>query len=92
MVGLIPKGHVATYGQIAALAGYPRNSRQVGSLMRSLPANSKVPWHRVISSSGQISIRPNSDSMELQAKRLKSEGVEISETGRIDLRQFRWTP
>src|SRR3954469_16027838 len=76
VVSRIPKGRVATYGQVAVLAGLPRQARLVGYAMHSLPADSDVPWHRVVNATGKISIR--SDGLghdELQAQLLAREGV-----------------
>lgn len=53
LVNRIPRGRVATYGQIAALAGKPRHARQVGAILTSLPEDSKVPWHRVVNAGGE---------------------------------------
>ncbi len=51
----IPRGHVATYGQIAELAGLPRQARQVGYALHALPEKTTVPWHRVVNPQGKIS-------------------------------------
>lgn len=92
LIKKIPRGRVATYGQIATLANRPRNSRQVGAVLKSLPAGSGVPWHRVVNSHGRISDRSHSASEGLQRCLLESEGVELNETGRIDLNVFQWRP
>lgn len=92
MIGQIPMGKVATYGQIARLAGIPRNSRQVGSILRSLPSKTKIPWFRVVSSKGEISSRGNSNSEHYQRTKLETEGVEFNKRGRISLKQFGWEP
>ena len=91
-VSRIPKGRVATYGQIASLAGLPRQARLVGYAMHALPADSDVPWHRVVNAAGKISIR--SDGLghdELQAQLLRREGVRFVD-GAIPLATFRWKP
>ena len=92
----IPVGKVATYGQIARLAGYPRNSRQVGSVMKKLPSGSSVPWHRIVNSNGFVAERSGSfadDSIEnYQRELLESEGVCLDSRGRVDLSQFQWVP
>ena len=90
VVRRIPKGRVATYGQIAELAGLEGHARQVGYALHNLPERSDVPWHRVINARGEISPRSAGDSHELQRLLLESEGVEIDLRGRIDLKQFRW--
>ena len=87
----IPRGRVATYGQIAALAGLDGHARQVGYALHNLPGSSNVPWHRVINSRGEISPRSQGDSHELQRLLLEAEGVEFSLDGRVDLRRFRWS-
>ena len=91
----IPRGRVATYGQIAALAGMPRHARQAGYALAALPANLKIPWHRVINAQGRISLRLkhwDSGSDELQRILLEAEGVIFDSSGRIDLKRFRWEP
>jgi len=87
----IPVGSVASYGQIAEIAGIPRGARQVGYALRKLPSNSEVPWHRVIQSLGRIAFEKGSRAYNRQAKRLIMEDVVILE-GRIDMRKFRWQP
>ena len=88
----IPKGRVATYGQIAALAGLPRQARLVGYAMHALPAGSGVPWHRVVNAAGKISIRADGlGHDELQAQLLRREGVRFVD-GAIPLARYRWQP
>lgn len=87
----IPRGRVATYGQIAELAGLEGHARQVGYALHSLPERSDVPWHRVINAKGEISPRSAGDSHELQRMLLESEGVGVDERGRIDLKRYRWS-
>jgi methylated-DNA-protein-cysteine methyltransferase related protein len=86
----IPRGRVATYGQIAELAGLEGHARQVGYALNVLPARSKVPWHRVINARGEISPRRGSDAHELQRHMLEHEGVKFDADGRVSLRRFRW--
>ncbi|MCL4110391.1 UNVERIFIED_CONTAM: hypothetical protein GTU68_025403 [Idotea baltica] len=89
----IPVGQVATYGQIARLAGKPKNSRQVGAVLRGLKADSNVPWHRVVNAKGEISRRTHRlDCESTQAERLRCEGVEFDDSLRIDLTQYQWDP
>ena len=83
----IPAGKVATYGQIAALAGAPRNARQVGDILRG--PHDDVPWQRVINAQGGISTY-KVGSGELQKALLLAEGVEVSAEGKVNLRVFRW--
>jgi methylated-DNA-protein-cysteine methyltransferase-like protein len=88
----IPAGCVATYGQIAALAGFPRRARQVGyALAAGGPED--LPWHRVVNAKGEISRRADPAGHEdLQRRLLESEGVEFSTRGNISLQRFRWRP
>jgi methylated-DNA-protein-cysteine methyltransferase related protein len=87
MVGRIPRGQVATYGQIAALLGYPRAARAVGQAMKQVPAH--LPWHRVVNAQGGISLRGNVAGMLTQRLLLEQEGVPVRR-GRVKLPQHRW--
>ena len=91
IVRLIPRGAVASYGQVAALAGYPRHARHVAAALRSVDDATAVPWHRVISSDGTIPRRGGSDHHELQRLLLESEGVEL-DGGRVPMERYRWEP
>jgi len=86
----IPRGRVATYGQIATLAGLDGHARQVGYALHSLPSGVNIPWHRVINAKGEISPRSAGDSHELQRMLLEDEGVEFALDGRVDLKKFKW--
>ena len=88
----IPKGKVATYGQIAALAGIPRQPRQVGYALYALRRGSDVPWHRVINAKGEVSARSTPGTEGLQRAVLESEGVVFDTRGRVDLGRYRWRP
>jgi methylated-DNA-protein-cysteine methyltransferase-like protein len=90
VVSRIPKGRVATYGQIARLAGLRGQARLVGYAMHALPAGTRVPWQRVVNAKGMISL-PGS-SAERQRERLEQEGVLFDARGRIDLDRFLWQP
>lgn len=92
VVRQIPSGRVATYGQVAALAGYPGQARQVGYALHSLPEGSDVPWQRVINARGEVSERSEGGWEHYQRHLLEDEGVEFSESGRIDLDRYRWEP
>ncbi|WP_069947381.1 MGMT family protein [Microbulbifer aggregans] len=85
----IPAGRVITYGDLAAMAGYPRAARRAGQALRQLPADTALPWHRVINASGRISLPE--PAAQRQRERLEREGV-IAIGGRIDLGRFRWQP
>lgn len=86
----IPYGNVATYGQIAKLSGYPGYSRYVGTVLRNLPSESTLPWHRVINSRGCISFAKDSDGYQRQLSLLEKEGI-TPEKGRISLKTYGWT-
>lgn len=91
VVRRIPRGRVATYGQIAELAGIPRGARQVGYALHALRDHSAVPWHRVLNARGTISLR-SEGAPETQRLRLEREGVRFDSAGRTDLERFRWRP
>ena len=87
----IPAGFVATYGQVADLAGLPRRARLVGKVLRELPADTDVPWHRVITASGAIAFAEGSSACRRQSERLRREGVLVAR-GRVSLAKYRWQP
>jgi methylated-DNA-protein-cysteine methyltransferase-like protein len=90
VVRRIPRGRVATYGQIATLAGFPRQPRLGGHALRH--ADDEVPWHRVVNARGELSPRAQSDSVHVQRARLVAEGVRFDDRGRVDLARFGWRP
>jgi methylated-DNA-protein-cysteine methyltransferase-like protein len=92
VVRRIPKGKVATYGQVATLAGYPGQARQVGYALNTLPDDLAIPWQRVINAKGQISPRANPIYEEIQQQILESESVCFDAHGRIDLVHYQWEP
>jgi len=92
VVRRIPKGRVATYGQVAFLAGLGRRARQAGYAMRVLPEGSPVPWQRVINAAGRISVHPDPLFGALQRSLLEAEGVEFDRDGKVDLGRFQWHP
>lgn len=85
----IPEGSVATYGQIALMAGQSKGARQVSRLLHSMSRKHKLPWHRVVNAKGKISL-PLSDGYALQKALLESEGISFSTTGVINLDRYRW--
>ena len=85
----IPEGRVATYGQVAELAGLPRGARAVGRAMARLPAGTRLPWHRVINATGAVSI-PGVGGARQRAL-LEAEGVAFVD-GRVNLARVRWRP
>lgn len=87
----VPRGKVATYGDIARIAGYPGHARQVGYALHALGAHTPVPWHRVINSSGRISLPPEQGGVE-QRLRLLAEGIMVQPGGRVKLAEYRWAP
>jgi len=91
VVRRVPRGKVATYGQIAALAGMPRHARQVGYALHALPPGSDVPWHRVVNARGEVSPRSAPGWEDVQRDLLEQEGVELPR-GRVDLARHAWRP
>lgn len=91
VVKKIPRGKVATYGQIAALAGYARQPRLAGYALAHTPASEKIAWHRVINAQGKIALPPRSVAYRKQRILLESEGV-IFIAGRVNLKRHRWQP
>jgi methylated-DNA-protein-cysteine methyltransferase-like protein len=92
VVRRIPRGRVATYGQVARLAGMPGHARQVGYALNALPAGSRLPWQRVVNAEGGISPRSRPGCDDGQRALLEEEGVEFDERGRIALSRYRWSP
>ena len=90
VVRRIPAGKVATYGQVATLAGARGHARQVGYALHGLPEDADVPWHRVVNARGQISLRSVPGSGAEQKRLLEAEGVEFDRVGTIDLSRCRW--
>ncbi len=91
VVRRIPKARVATYGQVAELAGMAGHARQVGYALHALPAHTRVPWHRVINARGEVSPRANGERLTQQML-LEDEGVEFDARGRLKLKLFQWKP
>lgn len=90
-VARVPRGRVATYGQIASVAGLPGHARMVGYALSALGEESRVPWHRVVNAAGRISLRSDGRPMdEIQRFLLEREGVCFGDTGAIRLARFRW--
>jgi methylated-DNA-protein-cysteine methyltransferase related protein len=90
VVRRIPRGRVATYGQVASLAGLPGHARQVGYALHALPGGTLVPWHRVVNAAGKISPRATPGGELVQRLLLEGEGVPLDGRGRVPLRQVRW--
>ena len=92
VVRRIPRGRVATYGQIAELAGLAGHARQVGYAMAALPSASAVPWQRVINAAGMVSRRKMPGAELSQRQLLEREGVKFDAKGRVNLKKVRWRP
>lgn len=91
MVARIPRGQLATYGQIAELIGAWGCARQVGWALRRLPLPSDLPWHRVVNAKGRVSLslaREGSDW--IQAELLRDEGIPVDGQGQVPLTAHRW--
>lgn len=92
IIQLIPKGKVATYRQIAKLAGLPKHARHVGFALKNMADDTAVPWHRVINSQGKISLSKEDGFGEnIQIVKLQSEGVVVL-NGKVNLKLFQWIP
>jgi len=90
-VALIPKGRVASYGQIADLAGLPGRARLVGKALRDTPQELALPWFRVLRSSGHLAFDVQSEAAEKQKGLLMEEGVVVLRN-RVNLDKFAWKP
>lgn len=91
VVGKIPRGKVATYGQIAALAGFAKQPRLAGYALHHTPPKRKIAWQRVINAQGRISFPPRSAAYRKQRALLEKDGV-VFISGRVDLERYRWRP
>lgn len=89
LIKKIPKGKVATYGQIAAMAGSPRGARQIVRTLHSSSNKEKLPWHRVVNSQGKIGLKEY-QGYEIQKAMLEKEGVKFGINDVIDLNKFQW--
>jgi methylated-DNA-protein-cysteine methyltransferase-like protein len=88
----IPRGQVATYGQVAELAGLSGRGRQVGYALHATPDGVEIPWQRVMNAKGEVSDRSDPQAMGVQQKLLEAEGVIFDSNGRCDLVRYRWQP
>ncbi len=84
---MIPRGRVATYGQIAKIAGLGRRARYVGYALRNTPDNLTLPWYRVINAHGKIAVKGNTAKNQLEL--LRQEKV-LSKNSKVDLKKFLW--
>jgi methylated-DNA-protein-cysteine methyltransferase-like protein len=87
----IPKGRVATYGQIATMAGDPRGARQVVRILNIYHEKEKLPWFRIINREGKISL-PVGGGYELQKSMLENEEIIFDSNDKINLEKFLWSP
>lgn len=92
VVRRIPRGRVATYGQVAELAGLPGHARQVGYALHALDEGDDVPWHRVINAQGRVSPRKAPGWDDVQRQFLEKEGIRFDAGGRMPLSKYQWTP
>jgi methylated-DNA-protein-cysteine methyltransferase-like protein len=91
VVRRIPRGRVATYGQVAALAGLAHAPRVAGYALHALPQGTPLPWHRVVGAGGRLSLaRKSPDGALTQRLRLEHEGVGFDARGRVDLARHAW--
>ena len=86
----IPEGKIATYKQIAGLAGKPHASRGVAWILNTCSTQFKLPWHRVINAQGKISFDKTTHNYRQQKRRLENEGVIFAADGKLDLTEFQW--
>lgn len=89
VVASIPYGRVASYGQVAQLAGLPGYARYVGTALKNLPSGTELPWHRVINAKGQISFPVDSEAYQRQKSRIEAEGITF-EGDKIRLSVYGW--
>ena len=92
VVQRIPKGRVATYGQVASFAGISGQARQVGYALSALSEDSAIPWHRVVNARGEVSKRAKPIYEEMQRLLLVEEGIYFDGRGQIALARYRWKP
>jgi len=92
VVKRIPKGKLASYGQVAALAGFPQRPRQVGMVLAGLPEGTPLPWHRVVNARGYVPSRGRWWGAFEQIGRLRDEGIAVDDQGNLALETHRWLP
>ena len=91
VVRRIPLGWVATYGQVAAMAGMPRRARLVGRVLQRLDPTTKIPWHRVVNAKGEVSYSLSRNGGDvLQRRLLEKEGIRFDGRNRLNLERCRW--
>ena len=87
----VPPGRVASYGQVAEVAGIPRGARQTAYALRVAPEELALPWFRIITASGKLAFSEGSSAFRRQKSLLEAEGVRVLR-GRVDMRTYRWQP
>lgn len=93
VVRRVPRGRVATYGQVAALAGLAGQARLVGYALHAVPPGGSLPWHRIINARGGISLRRASPSGGItQRILLEREGIRFDGASRVNLARYAWRP
>lgn len=91
-VAQVPFGALVSYGQIAALAGAPQRPRQVGMILRALPQDTELPWHRVVNTQGYVPSKGRWWGAMVQIERIRAEGIGVDDAGNLDLERHRWNP
>lgn len=91
VIARIPKGRVATYGQVAAEAGFAKQPRRTAYALRMVPDGMTLPWYRVINAQGKLSFEPDSEGYRRARSKLEAEGV-VFVSGKIDFARYRWQP
>ena len=89
LVAAIPHGHVASYGMLAKMAGYPNHARYVGRVLKHLPATTTLPWHRVVNAKGEIAFAEDSHQFIQQKTLLQAEGI-VFKGNKLSMRQYGW--
>ena len=89
VVAQIPYGCVASYGQVARLAGLAQHARLVGRVLQCIDQDSDLPWHRVVNAQGNICTKNLSNGENLQVLLLAREGIVVNQQ-RVNMRQYRW--
>lgn len=89
LVASIPSGKVLSYGEVASRVGFPKHARYVGSVLKNLPNNTELPWHRVVNAQGRVSFSIGSAAYRIQVQRLEVEGVKFK-AERIDMKVHAW--
>ncbi len=90
VVKRIPKGKVASYGTVAAMAGNPRWARVVGYALHSNPEPIAIPCHRVVTKDGRVSVAFAFGGENMQRLLLSEEGIEFLDDGKIDMNKYEW--